>query len=125
MSPNITNNYIFRRFICGLSKTQTAKLCFKSVKTVEHWDRGRTIPPECKRLMRLHTGRELNGVDDQWEGWEMTKDEIVTPAGQLLNADQVITGTYLVSLNYEEVRLAKKDALKFSRILCGRRNDSN
>ncbi|WP_235869250.1 DUF3653 domain-containing protein [Veronia nyctiphanis] len=73
--------------------------------------------------MRLHSGRELNGVDDQWEGWEMTKDGIVTPAGQLLNADQIITGAYLVSLNCEEDRLAKRDVLKFSRLIQGRKKN--
>ena len=35
----ITKNYIFRKFECGLSKEQTAKPCFKSVKKITKWDK--------------------------------------------------------------------------------------
>jgi hypothetical protein len=57
----MTKNYIFREFECGLSKEETAKLCFKSLRTITDWDKGKEIPPECKRLMRLTSAsRDFN-----------------------------------------------------------------
>ncbi len=53
----MTKNYIFREFECGLTKEQTSELCFKSVRTVTEWDKGKQIPPECKRLMRIVSSR--------------------------------------------------------------------
>ncbi|STY92178.1 Uncharacterised protein [Vibrio anguillarum] len=47
----MTKNYFFREFEYGLSAEDTAKLCFKSVRTVNEWDGGKNIPKECKRLM--------------------------------------------------------------------------
>ncbi len=32
----MTKNYIFREFECGLSVQQTAELCFKSVTTIKN-----------------------------------------------------------------------------------------
>ncbi|MBF4348391.1 regulator, partial [Vibrio anguillarum] len=42
----MTKNYVFREFECHLSKEETAKLCFKSVRTVNEWDGGKNIPKE-------------------------------------------------------------------------------
>lgn len=52
----MTKNYIFRELKCGLSIKQTSELCFKSVRTVKEWDKGKEIPKECKRLnvQRVH-----------------------------------------------------------------------
>ncbi|SPY28497.1 Uncharacterised protein [Photobacterium damselae] len=40
MAREMTKNYYFRKFQCGLSKKDTAELCFKSVRTVTRWDSG-------------------------------------------------------------------------------------
>ncbi len=66
----MTKNYIFRELECGLSIEDTAKLCFKSVRTVKEWDKGRDIPKECKRLMRLVSGRVVS-TNVEWNGFKM------------------------------------------------------
>ncbi len=70
----MTKNYIFREFECGLSVEQAAELCLKTVRTVKEWDKGKTIPPECKRLMRMTKGRELS-PSEQWEHFKMHYDD--------------------------------------------------
>lgn len=40
----MTKNYVFREFECGLPVEQTAELCFKSVRTIKEWDKGKNIP---------------------------------------------------------------------------------
>ncbi len=62
----MTKNYIFREFESGLSIEETAELCLKTARTVKEWDKGKTIPPECKRLMRMTKGRVLSSS----EAWE-------------------------------------------------------
>lgn len=57
-------NYIFREFECGLTVEQAAELCLKTVRTVKKWDKGKTIPPECKRLMRMTKGWELSHLSN-------------------------------------------------------------
>ncbi|ODS04745.1 hypothetical protein VSF3289_03884 [Vibrio scophthalmi] len=49
---DMTKNYVFREFECGLSIEQTAELCFESIRTVKSWDEGSEIPDVCKRLIR-------------------------------------------------------------------------
>ena len=56
----MTKNYIFREFECGLTLEQTAELCFKHVRTVEQWDKGRGTSKECKGLMRKQSRLELS-----------------------------------------------------------------
>ncbi len=56
----MTKNYVFREFECGLSVEQAAELCFKSVRTVKEWDKGKEIPKECRRLMRNQCRLELS-----------------------------------------------------------------
>ncbi|TOF96939.1 phage protein, partial [Vibrio parahaemolyticus] len=90
----MTKNYIFREFECGLSVEQAAELCLKTVRTVKEWDKGKTIPPECKRLMRMTKGRELS-PSEQWEHFKMHYDRLELPTGQLVTAQQILTGIAL------------------------------
>lgn len=39
----MTKNYIFRELECGLSVQETSELCFKSVRTVKEWDKGKEM----------------------------------------------------------------------------------
>lgn len=61
----MTKNYIFREFECGLSKEQTEKLCFKSVRKIMKWDKEKTISTEHKRLMRLYCLKEISISSDK------------------------------------------------------------
>lgn len=92
---NITENFIFRFYKCGLSIEETAKLCFKSEITVTGWDRGKPIPPLCKRLMRLHSKRTLHD-NEQWEGFEMVGDRLKFPTGKELTPSQILIGAALI-----------------------------
>ncbi len=96
----MTKNYIFRELKCGLSIEQTAELCFKSVTTVKKWDQGKTIPPECKRLMRSHLCRELHH-SEQWEGFSMRGERLVLPTGECISPQQILTGVALIHIKSE------------------------
>ncbi|EOW3712717.1 regulator [Vibrio fluvialis] len=104
----MSKNYIFREFECGLTKEQTAELCFKSVRTITEWDRGKQIPPECKRLMRMAKGRSLSN-SDEWEGFIMRYDKLELPTGQLVSAPQILLGIALIEIQSEtELRTCRK-----------------
>ncbi|EGQ7783011.1 phage protein [Vibrio parahaemolyticus] len=79
----MTKNYIFREFECGLTVEEAAKLCLKTVRTVKEWDKGKSIPPECKRLMRMNKGKELSSCDE-WENFIMRHDRLELPIGVAL-----------------------------------------
>ncbi len=93
----MTKNYIFREYKCGLTREETADLCFKTVRTVTGWDEGKTIPPECKRLMRMAKGRELSNSDD-WKQFKMHNDRLELPNGQTVTAQQIMAGIALLEI---------------------------
>ncbi|MGF1909639.1 regulator [Vibrio kasasachensis] len=113
---NMTNNFIFRELECGLNVVETANLCFKTRKTIEAWDRGKEIPPECKRLMRLSQNRELS-VSDDWKGFRMSKDQLEIPTGQLVLPQQIVTGIALLDIQSELEIVTTSKLLKYARIL--------
>ncbi|HGF5000407.1 TPA: regulator [Vibrio parahaemolyticus] len=112
----MTKNYIFREFECGLSVEQAAELCLKTVRTVKEWDKGKTIPPECKRLMRMTKGRELS-PSEQWAHFKMHYDRLELPTGQLVTAQQVLTGIALIEIGAEPDRRIMSKLLRYARVL--------
>ncbi|ELX7503127.1 phage protein [Vibrio fluvialis] len=112
----MSKNYIFREFECGLTKEQTAELCFKSVRTVTEWDRGKPIPPECKRLMRMIRGRELC-IDKSWENFRMNGCKLELPTGKLVSAQEVLLGIALIEINSEDELKISRKILKLARAI--------
>ncbi|MCG6360454.1 regulator [Vibrio fluvialis] len=112
----MTKNYIFRKFECQLSREETAKLCFKSVRTITGWDSGKDIPPECKRLMKMVKCRELY-PSGEWDGFKITKGKLELPTGQLISPQELLTGIALLSIQSEtELRTSTK-LLKLARAI--------
>ncbi|ELM6620387.1 phage protein [Vibrio fluvialis] len=112
----MTKNYIFREFECGLTREQTAELCFKSVRTVTEWDKGKAIPPECKRLMRMAKGRELSNHSD-WVGFVMKHDRLELPTGKLISAQEILVGSALIEIESELEIKTSTTLLKIARSL--------
>lgn len=112
----MSKNYVFREFECGLTIEETAKLCFKTVRTVKLWDEGKPIPPECRRLMRMTSGRELATSED-WENFRMHKNTMELPSGQLVTAQQILTGIALLEIGAEPDLLIVSRLMKYVRAL--------
>lgn len=112
----MSKNYIFRELQCKLSIKETAELCFKSVRTVKQWDSGKMIPPECKRLMRMHAGYELN-KSEQWNGFKLVNNELILPTGQALSAQQVLMGAALVEISASDDIRTRSRLLKYARVI--------
>ncbi|ENQ8747585.1 phage protein [Vibrio parahaemolyticus] len=120
----MTKNYIFREFECGLTVEEAAELCLKTVRTIKEWDKGKSIPPECRRLMRMNKGRELSICAD-WENFIMRHDRLELPTGQLANwptgqlvtAQQVLIGVALLELGASNDLKVAHQILKYARIL--------
>ncbi|MDC5822389.1 regulator [Vibrio europaeus] len=110
----MTKNYIFREFECGLTIEDTANLCFKSVRTIKEWDKGKPIPKECRRLMKFATGRKLSEHND-WEGFRMHAYKLELPTGKLVSPQEVLTGIALLEINSELEVSASTKLLKFAR----------
>ena len=112
----MSKNYIFRELQCQLTIKQTAELCFKSVRTVKQWDSGKIIPPECKRLMRMHAGYELN-KSEQWQGFKIVKEQLILPTGQALSPQQILMGAALVEISASEDIRTRSRLLKYARVI--------
>ncbi|BEI23101.1 regulator [Vibrio fluvialis] len=112
----MSKNYIFREFECGLTREQTAELCFKSVRTVTEWDKGKPIPPECKRLMRLTKSRQLSHFNE-WDDFIMRQDKLILPTGEAVSAQQVLTGIALLQIQSDTELKTLTKLLKYSRAL--------
>ncbi|PNQ53771.1 regulator [Vibrio agarivorans] len=112
----MSNNLFFRELVCGLSIEETAELCFKSVKTVKLWDKGKPIPPECKRLMRMKRSKEL-GISNEWQQFTMRNDRLELPTGQLVTPHQILLGVALLELGAENDRRVSHKVIKYARAL--------
>ncbi|WP_347362058.1 regulator [Vibrio vulnificus] len=112
----MTKNFVFREFECGLTVEETAKLCFKSVRQVKEWDKGKTIPRECKRLMRMSRGRELSPCDS-WEAFKMHYDKLELPTGQLVTAQEVLTAIAILEIGAQPDLMVSTKILRFARVL--------
>lgn len=112
----MTKNYIFREFTCGLSIEKTAELCFKSVRTVKEWDKGKTIPRECRRLMKMHSRLQLS-MFEEWTGFEMRGRHLELPTGQLVTPQELLSGICLLEIQSElEIKTTTK-LVKYVRAL--------
>lgn len=103
MRNNITKNYLFRWFECGLSVDEAARLCFKSVSTIKSWDAGKPIPPECRLLMQLATGRRLSPMASGWEGWVFSGSHLVSPDGLRFTPRRITELQFLLSNSKESL----------------------
>lgn len=112
----MTKNYIFREFECGLSVEETAALCFKSVRTVKDWDKGKDIPKECRRLMRNQSRLELS-YSKEWVGFRMNNQKLELPNGKCVTAQEVITGIGLLEINSELELKTSAKLLKYARVI--------
>ncbi len=112
----MTENEYFRFYICKLDVKTTAELCFKSVTTVKGWDKGRPIPPECKRLMKMHAKRSLSETTE-WEGFSMVGNKLQAPNLKQYTPRQLISSLALLEINAPYDQQTKKDLLKYARIL--------
>ncbi|EHK9183700.1 regulator [Vibrio vulnificus] len=112
----MTKNFVFREFECGLTVEETAKLCFKSVRQVKEWDKGRTIPNECKRLMRMSKGRELSPCES-WDAFRMHYDKLELPTGKLVTAQEILAGVALMEIAAPDDLRTKSKLLKYARAI--------
>ena len=96
----MSKNYVFREFECGLSIEETANLCFKSVSEVKKWDGGKAIPDVCKRLMRMQKCNKLSHLE-QWEGFKMKNKFLELPTGQQVTPQEILTGIALIQIESE------------------------
>ncbi|EKO3980868.1 regulator [Vibrio fluvialis] len=112
----MSKNYIFREFECGLTREQTAELCFKSVRTVTEWDRGKPIPPECKRLMRMFNGKELSYLPI-WDGFRISNGKLQLPNGKFVSPQEIIIGIALLEIGADLENKIKSEVLKYARLI--------
>ncbi|EIV8470755.1 regulator [Vibrio vulnificus] len=112
----MTKNFVFREFECGLTVEETAKLCFKSVRQVKEWDKGKTIPSECKRLMRMMKGRELSPCES-WESFRMRNDKLELPTGKLISPQELLAGIALLEIESPADLKTVSKLLKYARAI--------
>ncbi len=110
----MSKNYIFRKFTCGLSVQDTAKLCFKNTSDVKKWDSGSEIPKVYKRLMRLNARQDLSHLDD-WEGFRMSHGKLELPTGRLVTPQELLTAVALLEIGSELELKTSAKLLKLAR----------
>ncbi|WP_242551976.1 DUF3653 domain-containing protein [Photobacterium ganghwense] len=67
--------------------------------------------------MKLYSGRELEPLHDEWRGWRIMKNELITPNGWTLTPDRVIAGNALLEIDAEHDRQAKATIIKAARMI--------
>ncbi len=118
----MNKNYIFRYFTCRLTVEETAKLCFKNVRTVTRWDSGKVeIPPECRRLMKMHKGFEFSDADE-WYGFSFVRGKLLLPTGVMAEPQQILTGMALVEICCSDDRKTMTKLLRYARAIARIRN---
>ncbi|MUK93482.1 regulator [Aliivibrio fischeri] len=117
----MTNNYFFRFYKCGLSVEKTAELCFKTVRQVNNWDKGAKIPPECKRLMRMYCERKI-GLGDSWQGFSIVKNKLKLPTGRELEPQQILTAIALLEIESDMDKKTLTKLVKISRAIANIKN---
>ena len=120
----MTNNYFFRFYKCGLSIEKTAELCFKTVRQVNNWDEGAEIPPECRRLMRMYCERKL-GVGNNWQGFSIVKNRLRLPTGRELEPQQILTAVALLEIESDMDKRTMTKLLKFARVIAKLKNNNS
>ncbi|MDC5853825.1 regulator [Vibrio europaeus] len=110
----MTKNYIFREFECGLSIEQAANLCFKSVRTIKEWDKGKEIPKECKRLMRLQSRLELSPLEE-WNGFRINNHRLELPTGHSVTPQEILIGIALLEIKSDIELSTTTKILKYVR----------
>ncbi|WP_338129545.1 regulator [Vibrio fluvialis] len=99
-----------------MSKEQTAKLCFKTVRVVTGWDNGKEIPPECKRLMRMYKRLDLSN-DAEWKGFSVYGTQMKLPTGALVTPQQILTGIALLEIQSDNEKKILSRMLKYCRCI--------
>ena len=112
----MTKNFVFREFECKLSEEETAKLCFKSVSIVKGWDKGKEIPKECKRLMRMAKGRELSSCEN-WEQFQMHYNKLELPTGRFVTAQEILAGIALLEIQSDLELKTNTKLLRYARAI--------
>ena len=113
---DISKNQLFREIECGLTLEETANLCFKHIKTVKEWDKGRPIPPECKRLMRMYRTRDAS-KEANWQQFKITNGLLELPTGLLVTPQQILLGAALITEGSESTRKTSLYLMKTARAL--------
>ncbi|MEF2482793.1 regulator [Vibrio mimicus] len=112
----MTKNFVFREFECGLSIEDKAKLCFKNASEVKEWDEGKKIPPECKRLMRWHRRRELYH-GDAWWGFKMEGGRLIFPTGDRVAPQQLLAAIAILQIEAPSDAMTRSKLLKYARAM--------
>ncbi|WP_047048013.1 phage protein [Vibrio mexicanus] len=120
----MTKNQIFREFNCGLTIEEVAKICCKSLGTVRGWDKGKPIPNECRKLMKMHKRLELSGFEE-WNGFRVSGKNLELPTGETVTPQQILTGVALLHIQSDlEIKTSKR-LLRLSRAICNIKSKAN
>lgn len=109
-------NRLFREFECGLDIEETAELCFKTARTITEWDKGKDIPPECRRLMRFAKCRQISH-HESWQQFKMVRDKLELPTGQLVSPQQIVIGIALLEIQSELELKTTRKLIRYARVL--------
>ncbi|MGF1747712.1 regulator [Vibrio cionasavignyae] len=94
---NLAQKHKTLKILDELDVESVAKLCFKTVKTVEKWKHNGCIPPEYIRLIRMHHRKELSsGLE--WQGFYIEGGKLRLPTGQMIGPQQLVLAVALLEL---------------------------
>lgn len=105
INRQMTENYIFRWFRCGLSLEKTSQICDVSQETVRRWDRGSRIPKQARTIMEMYSGLRLDHHHKSWKGWKLRGAWLISPYGDRITMEQAL---WAVLGGAEERELARR-----------------
>lgn len=76
----------------GIRAEALAELAGVEVKTAARWKRGAALPEPTRRLLRLRVRGELGLLSEAWQGWQLLRDQLVSPEGATYSPGAVRSG---------------------------------
>ena len=67
---------------------EIASICGVSLKTVQRWKSGQTVPPKSAILV---LARDLGAFDPAWAGWKIIGNQLVSPENWIATPGDVLS----------------------------------
>lgn len=67
--------------------------------------------------MKIYACRDLSPLDDDWQGWKITKDKLITPDSWPLTPNRIIMGNALIEIEVADELRFQREVLQTARLL--------
>ncbi|MCD9465735.1 DUF3653 domain-containing protein [Photobacterium iliopiscarium] len=67
--------------------------------------------------MKIYAYRDLSPLDDNWQGWKISKGKLIPPDSWPLTPNRIIMGNALIEIGAYDELIFQREVLRTARIL--------